>query len=478
MSETLKEKTAKGLFWGAMNNGAMQLIGLAFGIVLGRLLCPADYGMIAMISVFSLVANALQASGFVSALVNLSNPTDNDYNSVFWFNISIGAVIYALLFFAAPWIAAYYNTPELISLSRYAFLCIPLASMCTAQSAYLIKNMMVKQRAKSNVTATLTSSIVGVLMAFAGCSYWALATQTIVYNIINTSLFWHYSHWRPTLHIDFQPARQMFKFSCKILATNIIVIINNNVLNLLLGHYFTAHDTGNYNQASQWNTKAYSMIQGMFDAVSHPVLADLREQPERQLQALRKLIRLCSFVAFPLMFGFGMVSHEFIVITITEKWIESADLLRLLSISGAVMPMTTIFTSLLFSKGRSDIFLYVTLIIGLLQISTMLLLWPWGIHCMVIAYVTISVLGFFVWHYFVSRLINYRLLWFLKDTMPFAMSALVVMVITYMATLSISNNVLLLLARVAMAAVLYYVVMRLAGAAILKECIGFVKRKL
>ena len=478
MAESLKEKTAKGLFWGAMNNGAMQVIGLAFGIVLGRLLTPSDYGMIAMITVFSLIATALQNSGFITAITNLKEPTDNDYNSVFWFNITVGFSLYVLLFFSAPWIASYYHTPALTSLCRYAFLSILFASLCTAQSAYLFKNMMVKQRAKAGIIATLTSSMVGVLMAFCGLSYWALATQTIVYNIVNTALFWHYSPWRPNRHIDFTPVRKMFKFSCKLLATTITTHINNNVLNILLGHYFSPHATGNYNQAYQWDFKAFSVIQGMVDSVGQPVLVDLRDQPARQLEALRKLVRFTAFISFPLMLGFGMVSREFIVITITEKWLASAELLRFLCISGAVLPMCSLLSSLIVSKGKSGTYFMVTFSLGIVQIITMLLIWHWGIRNMVIAYVALNLIWLFIWQYFANRLIGYRVWLFLKDILPFALAALCVMTVTYVATRDIEQLVLLLLARVAMAVVLYYLVMRIAGAAILKECMGFVKHKM
>ena len=159
-NETLKEKTARGLFWGGMNNGVQQLIGLAVGIVLGRLLSPHDYGMIAMITIFSVVATELQSSGFKTALTNLPHPRHEDYNSVFWFNIVVGAAIYAVLFFSAPLIAAYYHTPELVPLCRYAFLGFVFSSFGLAQSAYLFKNLLI--------------------MAWQGYAYWSIATQTNV----------------------------------------------------------------------------------------------------------------------------------------------------------------------------------------------------------------------------------------------------------------------------------------------------------
>lgn len=477
MAETLKEKTAKGLFWGAMNNGAMQVIGLVFGIILGRLLSPGDYGMIAMITVFSLVANAVQNSGFITAITNLKNPTDNDYNSVFWFNIIVGCSMYVILFFASPLIATYYHTPILVDLCRYAFLSVPIASLCTAQSAYLFKNMMVKQRAKSGITATLVSSSVGVIMAFCGMRYWALATQTIVYNIVNMFFFWHYSPWRPNWNVDFTPAKRMFQFSCKLLATTITTHINNNVLNLLLGHYFTVHDTGNYNQAYQWNSKCFSLIQGMTDSVGQPVLVDLRDQPTRQLEALRKLIRFAAFISFPLLFGFGLVAKEFIVLALTEKWIASAQFIQILCISGAIIPISSLLSSLVVSKGKSGVFFWITFSLGITQILTMLLIWHLGIKTMVEVYVSLNWIWLFVWHGFVNHYIGYRLWMFMKDIMPFALAALSVMVATYYLTTSIQYFPLLLPTRIALAATFYYIVMRLAGANILDECLAFITKK-
>lgn len=168
MSDTLKEKTAKGLFWGGFSSGAQQLIGLLAGIVLGRILSPSDYGMIAMITIFSVIATELQNSGFKVALSNLPSPTHQDYNSVFWFNILVSFCLYILLFFTAPLIAEYYHTPDLVPLCRYAFLGCIFSSFGMAQSAYLFKNLRTKQQAKSIITAMVISNGVGITMALIG----------------------------------------------------------------------------------------------------------------------------------------------------------------------------------------------------------------------------------------------------------------------------------------------------------------------
>ena len=494
--ESLKEKTAKGLFWGGMNNGVQQLLGLAFGIILGRLLDPSDYGMTAMLAVFSVIANELQSSGFKTGLINLKSPTHDDYNAVFWFNILAGIAIYAVLFFSAPLIADYYHQPKLIPLSRYVFLGFVFSSFGMAQSAYLTKQMQIKQIAQCGMTATLTSSIVSVILAALGFGYWALATQYLLYIAINTLLLWYFSPWRPTLHSTFDtphstlftPLKKIFPFSVRIMLSAIFTQLNNNIMNLLLGRYYGETNTGHYNQAYQWSSKCFLLVGNMLKQVDQTVLVGLRDERERQLAVLRKMVRFTAFISFPLLFGLGLVSHEFIVLAIGQKWAFSASLLPLLCLCGAFMPLSTLLTDSIISQHRSDIYLWSTIALGVLQIVLMVSLWREGIYVMVIAYTILNILWMFVWHQFVRRLMHYRLLHFLKDILPFAIAAAAVMIVTRVVSeftvysLRITDDYLrlwlLLLSRVVIAATLYYGVMRLSGAVILKEIQAFLRAKL
>lgn len=477
MAETLKEKTAKGMFWGGLNNSVQQLIGLIYGIILARLVAKSDFGVMAMINVFPLIANALKESGFTAALTNLKNPTHNDYNSVFWFNIIVGFSAYVILFFCAPLIADYYHNDELIKLCRYSFLSIVLSSFATAQSAHLFKNLKAKQIAKSGMAAVIASSIIGSVMAWWGFGYWALATQGITFVGTDTILKWHYSSWRPTMNIDFGPVKRMFKFSFKILATNIINQINNNILNILLGRHYSKSETGVYNQAYNWDFKCFSLVQGMVNQVAQPVLADLNGEDERQVNAFRKMMRFTAFLSFPMLLGFGLIAREFIIIAITAKWLASAELLQILCISGAVLPLCALMSNMVISKGKSGINFWVTCSLGIAQIILMTLIWRWGIRDMVIGYVVLNLIWLFIWYFFTSRLIRYSLLQFLKDIIPFALAAWGVMIITHFITLSIENLWLLLFSRIVIATLLYYAVMKIARVQILEECTIFIKSK-
>jgi O-antigen/teichoic acid export membrane protein len=397
---------------------------------------------------------------------------------VFWFNIIVGTSCYIVLFLAAPLIARYYRTPELTLLCRVAFLSIIFSALGTAQSAYLFKNLKVKEQAQCNMTATVCSNIVGVSLAFAGFCYWSLAIMTLSYIGLNTLLLWFRSDWRPTLQLDFGPVLRMFRFSSKLLATTILERLNTNVMNILLGRYFTASAVGDYNQAYQWNSKVSYLLQGTLGQVAQPIFSNVADEQERQLRILRKLMRFTAFLAFPLSLGFGLVAQEFIVLTIGEKWIRSAQLLQFLCISGAFVPVTTVLTNLLISKGKSGIYMWVTFSLCVLLIATMLTLYPYGIKVMVIAYVMIYILWTFVWHFFVRRLTGYRLWHFISDTLSFGLIAALVMLTTGWITTFIDQLPLLLASRIVLAAILYYFVMRILQVKILDECMAFITSKL
>ena len=476
--ESLKEKTAKGLFWGAMNNTVQQLLGVAFGIVTLRLLSPQDNGMMAIIAVFSQVATVLQDSGFRSALVNIKEPSHRDYNAVFWFNIIVAVIMYFVLFFIAPLIADYYHTPELTWFSRYAFLSIILAGFNTAQSAWLFKNLRAKQQAKAAMTAVLLSGIVCIVMAWQGYAYWSLATQGLVFIGVYMLMNWHYSPWRPSFSFDFRPIRSMFRFSVKMLLTTIVERVNVNIMNILLGRYFSKHDVGIYNTAYNWSQKGSSLVQGMVAQVAQPVFSGLQDDRERQLRVLRKMMRFAAFVSFPLMFGLSLVAEEFIVVAITAKWLGSAMLLRVLSIAAAFSPLSTVLSQYIVSRGRSGIYLACTAALCVMLVGMMIGLHSRGIEVMVWAYTVLFVLWFFVWYFFVSRLSGYRLFDMLADTIPFLLAALLVMLLTGWTTASVGTLWLRLVLRIIISATLYFAMMKLLRVKMLDECMDFVKRKI
>ena len=476
--ETLKEKTAKGLFWGAVNNGATQLLNIVIGIFLARLLSPGDYGLVGMLAIFSAIAGNLQSSGFSTAIVNMKAPTANDYNAVFWFNVLTSLALYAVLFFSAPLIAAYFRQPCLVGLSRLVFLSFVVASLGIAHNAYMFKNMMNRELAAIGVVALLVSGGAAIAMALGGMGYWSLAWQQIIYIALVNVGRYHFTPWRPSLRVDFSPIRRMFPFSVKILVTTIVNTVSSNILTVIFGRLYKPSAVGNFSQAYKWNFMAYSFVSGTVAQVAQPVLAAIADDAGREKRVFRKMTRFTAFLAFPAMLGFSLVADEFITITISRKWADSIPLMQMLCVGGAFMPLYTLFQNLAISRGRSDIYMWCNVMQIVLQVAIVMALHSYGIEAMVGAYTVFNIVWLGVWLASAGRLIGLRASEFLADVGPFAVAAAAVMGVAWALALPVEGVALRLLLKVVVAAALYFVVMRAARVQILQECMEFVKKRI
>ena len=398
MTQSLKEKTARGLLWGGLSNGVQQILNLVFGIYLARMLTPADYGMVGMLSVFTVIATALQESGFTAALVNKRETRHEDYNAVFWFSIGMSFCLYILLFASAPLIADFYHKPELTPLARYLFLGFVLSGMGTAHSAWLFKHLMVKQRTISQITALVISGCVGMTMAYNGFSYWSIATQNLVYVTVTTLFYWYFASWTPSININLSPLRSMLGFSSRILVTNMFSHVNYNMFSIILGRYYPTRDVGFYDQAYKWSSMGGLFILGMINSVAQPVLAEVANDRKRQQHIFRKLMIFTIAVSFPLMLGIGLMAEELVNLFLTDKWTGTIPLLRLLCISGAFVPITNLYQQLLISRGRSDLYMWGVIIEGILILICLLLASPYGVENMLKTYVCLYISYVGVWY--------------------------------------------------------------------------------
>lgn len=474
--DTLKEKTAKGLFWGAVNNGTMQILNILIGIVLGRLLSPGEYGLVGMLTIFTMIAGNLQSCGFTQALVNIKSPTARDYNSVFWFNIMMSVTLYVILFLCAPLIAMYYRRPELVPLSRLVFLAFLISSFGIAHNAYMFKNMMNREQAIVGFFSLVISGATGIVLAYSGFSYWSLAWQQIIFiTCVNIGRY-YYVPWRPSANIDFSPVRKMFAFSSKMLVTSIINTVNVHILTVIFGRLFSAAAVGNFTQANKWNVTAHTFVSGTITQVAQPVLASISED-ERERRVFHKMMRFTAFLSFPCMLGLSLIAHDFILVLLGERWAQCVPLMQVLCIGGAFMPLYALYQNLAISSGRSDIYMWCSIAQIVLQIAVILCFHGQGIMGMVRAYTLFNIAWLAAWHIFTSRLIRLRAVDVVLDVAPFAAVAILTMAVAYFCPQQIGDMRLRLVARIAVAAVVYVGVMKLLRVRILDECINFIIRK-
>ena len=462
---------------GGMSNGVQQLLNLLFGICLARLLNADDYGMIGMLTIFAALASALIESGFTNALARKKDAGEKDFNAVFWCSLLIGISLYLLLFSCAPLISRFFHQPDLVPLARFLFVGFVISSTAIVPNALFYRQLEVKPKAVAQIAGLIISGIVGIILAWKGFSYWGIATQNIVYVSVFTTLMWWQTEWHPTLHINLRPVKEMLGFSSKLMLTNVFLHINNNIISVLLGRWYTRSDVGNYTQASKWNTIGYSLITNMISGIAMPVLTSVSDDRNRQRKVFRKMLRFTAFVSFPSMLGLALTANEFIVITITEKWLPAAQLLQLLCVMGAFSPIASLYTNLIISDGRGSTFMYGSMALGLLQLLILSIMQQYGIFMMVEAYVGLYILWLLFWHYWAHRIMQIRLTEALKDIMPFLVITLIALAAGYMTTLTIENIYLRMMAKVAVVGFVYLTIMRLTNATILNESIQYIKKR-
>ena len=475
--QSLKDKTAKGLFWGGVSNGVQQLLNLLFGIFLARLLTPADYGMVGMLTVFSALASILQEGGFISALTNRKKTEHKDYNAVFWFSLLMGTSLYTLLYVCAPLIAEFYQQPELTSLARLSFLSFLISSTNVAPRAFLFKQLRTKENAIISFCSLTLSGIIGIALAYKGFAYWGIAIQTIAFTTGTTILSYYFSGWKPSLRIDFTPIKEMIGYSSKLIVTHTFQIINNNLFSILLGKFYNEREVGYFNQANKWSTMGYTTINGMLTSVAQPVLSTLSEDKERQLNALRKMLRFTAFVSFPAMFGLSFTSHELIVLAVTDKWLPSANIMQILCIGGAFIPFSGLFSQLMLSRGHSSTYMWNTIALSLSQLFSAYLLYPYGITPMLYAFIAINIGWTFVWLHFIQKEIKLSLPNFLKDISPYFLLSIACIFACSFITEPIENIGLRLIGKIFIVGLFYVAILWKANSTILQESIHFIFKK-
>ena len=474
MTSTLKQKTASGLLWGGFNNGVQQLLGIAFGIYMARILNVADYGLYGMLSIFTAIAVIIINSGFSIALTNKQDATHQYYNAVFWFTFYVGLFLYILLFFAAPLIAKFYKEPALVNLSRFVFISFFLGGLGTVSYSIMFKQMMVKQQAIIDMLTLFIAMSIGIIAAIKGLGYWALAIQSVVQISLASLLRFLIAPWKPTWKFHLTPIKEMFSFTSKVFITNLFLQINNNFLSLIIGKLFNKEQVGIYSQGQKWANMGNQLMSGMINSIAQPVLVQINNDKERQTNVLRKMIRFGAFISFPSMLGLALISKEFIVIAGGgNKWLSSVPFLQLFCVWSAFAFLLNLFTNVVYTHGKSDIYMKITIVTGLLQLAAVLCTYPLGLFWMVTAYIGISFAALLLWQWYVYQLIGLKLQDILKDILPYLGITVICLFIAWIATINIQNIYLLLASKIAISVILYIFVMKISRSVIFRESMEY-----
>lgn len=428
MSDSLKNKTVKGILWSTLERFSVQGIQFFLMIIMARLLTPHDYGLIGMLAIFIAVAQSLIDSGFSQALIRKCDRNELDNCTVFYFNLVVSGLLYIVLYILAPYVAVFYNSPELCSVMRVVCLGIVLNSLGVVQRALYTVKIDFKTQAKSSFIAVVVSGATGVILAYRGFGVWALVIQQLVSNSLNVMFLWIYSDWRPRLLYSWKSFHELFAFGSKLLASGLLDTLYKNIYVIVIGKIFNATSLGHYTRAQHFSEFPSSNINGIIQRVTYPVLCEIQNDDERLRTVYRKFLKLSAFVVFPLMVGLSAVSCPFINVIIGEKWGFCAKILQIICFAMMWYPIHSINLNLLQVKGRSDLFLKLEIIKKILGIVILVVTIPFGLIVMCYGEVIYSVLALFINTYYTRKIIQIGILQQFKDLLPTLLLCLVMFV--------------------------------------------------
>lgn len=415
---SLRQKTVSGLSWSFIDSISGQGIQFIVGIILARMLTPREFGLIGMITIFIAVSESFINSGFSSALIRKKECTQADYSTVFFYNLTAGAIFFTILLFSAPAISGFFKEPELKPIIQVLGAVLIIDSATIIQRTILTKQINFKLQTRISVIAALGSGVMAIGMAYSGFGVWSLVAQRLCKQAINSFLLWLWNKWKPIAVFSRQSFRELFGFGSKLLASGLIDTIYRNVYYLIIGKFFSAKELGYYTRADQFNALPSQSLTGVIGRVSYPILSSIQDDANRLKASYQQLIRSTMFITFILMVGMAAVAEPMVVGLIGEKWKPSIIYLQMLCFTGMLYPLHALNLNMLQVKGRSDLFLRLEVIKKILAVPVIVIGIFWGIRVMIAGMMLNSVIALYINSYWSGRMIGYPFRQQISDILP------------------------------------------------------------
>lgn len=441
---SLRDKTVKGVGWSAADAFLAQGVSFIVGLVLARLLSPEEYGLIGIVLIFTTVLLSVVDCGFSNALIRKLKVTDDDYNTLFIFNILISLAMYGLLYAGAPLIAHFFDRPQLVPLTRVMGLLLIFQSLSIVQYTILSRNVDFKTKTKASLISAIISGVVGIIMAFLGYGVWSLVFQQLARQLLYSVFLWFYIKWWPKLVFCIASFKYMWGFGWKLLVSGLLDKIWAQLYQVVVGKFYSAATLGQYSRSKEYANIFSSNLTTIVQRVSYPVLSQVQDDKERMVHAYRRVIKTTMFITAIIMISMGAVSEPLIYCMIGPQWHQAATFLPLICISMSLYPLHAINLNMLQVQGRTDIFLYLEIVKKVIAIAPICLGIFINIFWMLVGTIITGVISFFLNSYYTGRKLNYSSWMQLKDIAPsYGIAAIIAISVYFFKYLPFSNWIIL-----------------------------------
>lgn len=432
--DSLKKKAASGMVWTAVQRYSTMLIGFISSIILARLLTPEDYGAIGMLAIFMSLAEVFIDAGFGSALIQKKNPTQEDYSTVFYFNIGMSLVLYLILFLCAPTIANFYRMPILCKILRVQGLILFIYAFNIIQRNQIRKNLRFKKLSTITIITSVVSLIVTVIMAYSGCGVWSLVAQNFIGALIPCVFFWITTDWHPTKEYSWKSFRELFGFGFYMFLAHLFTTFSQRITGLLVGRWYNPATMGYYSKASTTVKYATTSISGVMTQTTYPLYSAVQDDRERLINMIKRITSTLAYLTVPILTLMILVAKPVFVFLYTDRWLDSVPYFQMLCVAGLAICLQTVNYQTIAAIGKSKVTLVWTIVtetVGIiLQVVGLIV---WGMMGLLIGKIISASFSYLVDISLVSKHIGYKSILQLKNIAPMFIVSGLAFIVSYYA---------------------------------------------
>jgi O-antigen/teichoic acid export membrane protein len=414
----LEGKTVYGVFWSISQELSSKFISFFITIILARILSPAEFGLIAMLSIFIAVGNSLLDGGLTSSLIRTTEITQKDCSTVFYFNLIGSIVIYSILFLSAPLISNFYNQPVLTNVVRIYGLAVIINAFFGIQQTLLVKEMKFKTMTMIQIPSVIGGGILGVVLATLGYGVWSLVWMSLLNSFISTVLHWGCSAWRPILLFDSNSFKYHFNYGYKLTLSGLIDRLYQNIYTIIIGKFYMPAQLGFYSRADSISQLPIGIISSAINKVTFPMFVNISHDSEQLLNVYKKVMLQVLFWMAPSLMALCVIAEPLFRLMLTDKWLPAVPYFQILCISGITYPINAYNLNILKVKGHSNLFLRLEIIKKVLCVIGIICVFPFGIYGLLYFQLVFSFLGFYINSIYTIRFINYPFIKQIEDILP------------------------------------------------------------
>lgn len=414
----LKKQAVSSIFWSSIQQFGTQGISFIVSIILARALLPAEFGLIAMLTIFISLGTSLVDSGLTQSLIRTRDLDEDDYSTVFYFNLAGSVVVYLIAFFLAPFISRFYNQALLTPILRLYTVTFVINAFAAIQNTRLIKKMDFKTQTKVAIPSLILGSTVGLILAFNNYGVWSLVWSNIAQSLAMTMQLIFWSKWIPGFVFNLKKFKHHFHFGMKLMFSGVLDIIYTNIYTIVIGKFFAPSQLGYYNRADTLQMLPVGNLNAIITKVSFPLFSSIQNDDIKLKIVYKKIMQMVLFVITPTLVLMGVMAEPMFRLLFTDKWLPAVPYFQILCINGILYPIHSYNLQILNVKGRSDLFLKLEVIKKILGVAVIIVSFQYGIFGLLYGSVITSILCFFINTHYGGRFLDYPSWEQIKDIVP------------------------------------------------------------